>query len=195
MGFEEFFKEFERYPTALEIDKFRLLPSARQIQRRFNGLKSLRKSFKLPISDYGSGEARRKIARVINARGKEKERNFRNILVSRFGEMFVHEQKPFNNYKSRVDFFIYAKNYQFGVDVFFPSCRHNFQGCINLKGKIYKTFPNDIYLVNVNKEIRPNIREFLINKKNKLAKNIHIYHYKDFIKLIESIEPIRITFL
>lgn len=126
VGFEEFFKEFGRYPTALEIDKFRLLPSARQIQRRFNGLKSLRKSFKLPISDYGSGEARRKIARVVNARGREKEYAFRTILVSHFGEMFVHGQKPFNNYKSRVDFFVYAKNYRFGVDVFFPSSKRNF---------------------------------------------------------------------
>ena len=42
-GLEEFYKLNKRYPLALEIDRYPLLPSSRQVQRKFGGLKELRR--------------------------------------------------------------------------------------------------------------------------------------------------------
>ncbi|MEK7076488.1 MAG: hypothetical protein AAB941_02410 [Patescibacteria group bacterium] len=40
-GLEDFYNLNNRYPSALEIDKYPLLPSSRQVQRKFGGLKDL----------------------------------------------------------------------------------------------------------------------------------------------------------
>ena len=42
-GLRKFFDDTGRYPTATEIDQNEYLPSSRQIQRAFGGLRNLRK--------------------------------------------------------------------------------------------------------------------------------------------------------
>ncbi len=55
-GFEKFYELHSRYPTAHDIDDFHLLPSSRQIQRKFGGLTNLRKVIGLEIVNYGRGK-------------------------------------------------------------------------------------------------------------------------------------------
>ncbi len=121
MGFEKFFKEYDRYPTVLEIDSYKHLPSSRQLQRRWQGgVCQLRKELGLKITNFANGEQRSKIATFINKRGTDKERQIQKILIEYFGEICVHEQKPFNNYSGRFDFLVYAQDKKFAIDVFYP---------------------------------------------------------------------------
>ncbi|OHA45886.1 MAG: hypothetical protein A3A80_04405 [Candidatus Terrybacteria bacterium RIFCSPLOWO2_01_FULL_44_24] len=39
-GFDLFYKENGRYPTTFDVDDYKYLPSSRQIQRNFGGLKN-----------------------------------------------------------------------------------------------------------------------------------------------------------
>src|SRR3989344_5505474 len=192
-GFEEFYKLNKRYPSALEIDKYPLLPSSRQVQRKFGGLKELRKLLNLPDEDidYTKGPARSSVAKAIGERGKDFEKEIYNLLVDRFGEIFVHQQKPFDNYKSRVDLFVYAQNHKFGVDVFYPKDLHSFVCCVNIKDKTYINPDFDMIFLSIN----PNINQFSINKFIARRRNItshKVMDFGEFKKYINTITPLRL---
>ena len=145
-GLQKYYNEFGRYPTAHEIDKYPYLPSSRQIQRRFGGLPELRKQLGIEITDYTRGETRSHKAEIIGKRGLNYEKDIQKILIKHFGEIFVHEQKPFNDYSGRLDFFVYAKDEKFGVDVFYAEDIHSLTGCINYKQRSYKGFSDTLIL-------------------------------------------------
>jgi hypothetical protein len=192
-GLEEFFKANGRYPSASEIDKYNLLPSSRQIQRKFGGLVNLRSSLGLPddLLDLTKGHVRSSMARKALSRGTDFEKIIYLLLVSKFGEIFVHAQKPFNNYTGRVDFFVYAKNYKFGIDVFFAEEFRSFMGCVNIKEKIYEGVNFDVIFLSVNDAIaQKDIDKFITNKINKLKKNIRIFNLQSFKDFIKGIEPL-----
>lgn len=194
-GFNEFYKSQDRYPTALEIDQFKFLPSSRQIQRKFGGLKKLKEVLGLPIDtqDFGKGLHRSNIARIIGVRGKSFERNIYSILVAKFGEMFVHAQKPFNDYDNRIDFFIFCKDYKFGIDVFYPDNLHNLRGCVNLKQKTYKNLNFDVIFLSTNPSISQIIIDnYLINRKIPLTHNIKVYTLEKFELFISGLKPLKI---
>ena len=187
-GLDEFYKTNSRYPSALEVDEYPLLPSSRQIQRIYGGLKELRKSLGLPDEDldYTKGQIRSGVAKVIGERGKSFEKDIYALLVNKFGEIFVHQQKPFNNYKSRADFFIYAKDYKFGIDVFYPKDLHSFVCCVNIKEKTYINPDFDMIFLSIN----PNINQFSINKFIARRRNITSHKVMDFGELKKYINPI-----
>lgn len=207
-GFEKFFQQFGRYPTSEEIDSFPDLPSSRQIQRAFGGLVNLRKEFGLEIINFGAGKNRSEIAKTVTHRGYYIERDLESALVKHFGEYFVHIEKPLNKYykqdslnqlriKSRADFFIYAHNYNFCIDVFYARNYRNLVGIINTKQKKYSDLTIDVYLINANENqnndiTKESITRLYINKANKLQKNIFIMNYSDFAKHIGKIEPFKI---
>lgn len=206
-GFKKFFDENGRYPTAPEIDKNEYLPSARQIQRAFGGLKNLRKDLGLKIFDYGRGDNRSKIALESNKRGGDGEREMERILTNHFGEHFVHAEKTLYKYlkpecqlrkdsKCRVDFLVYAKNLIFGVDVFHTSTLRNLIGNVNIKSRKYCDLNIDIYLVNLNETSNITteaISKHLSNKKNKLSANIKVLNKSKFIALIQKMPILRIS--
>src|SRR3989344_7862545 len=90
-GLDEFHKTNNRYPSALEVDEYPLLPSSRQIQRKYGGLTGLRKSlgFLDEDLDYTKGKIRSDIAKIIGERGKNFEKEIYTLLVNKFGEIFV----------------------------------------------------------------------------------------------------------
>ena len=151
-GFQEFRKIHGRFPYALEIDDYPLLPSSRQIQRKFGGLKELRKllGFSENELDHSKGETRSNLAKMIGRRGKDFEKEVYELLVNKFNEIYVHQQKPFNNYASRIDFFVYAKNHKFGIDVFYPENIHNLVGCVNIKERTYSKSGFDVIFLSIN---------------------------------------------
>lgn len=205
-GFKKFFDENGRYPTAEEIDQYEFLPSSRQIQRAFGGLRNLRKKLGLEIADYGRGVNRSKIAFEANKRGGIGEKETEEVLINHFGEYFVHVEKPLYKYikseselrkdsKCRVDFLVYAKNYTFCVDVFFTNTLRTFISNINAKSKKYTNLLIDVYLVNLNEN--GNITESAINlylkrKSNKLDSNVKVLNKSAFYGIIKNIPAIEV---
>ena len=137
-GFERFYRENHRYPTAQEIDSYEHLPTSRTLQRRFNGARGIRKTLGLSIVDYTQGETRRQSILSFQKRGNESEKIIYELLIRQFGEPYVHREYLFNDdRRTRTDFFIFCKDGNFSVDVFFPANRHNLIGCLNNKLKTY----------------------------------------------------------
>lgn len=193
-GFDKFYQEHGRYPTALEIDEYASLPSSRQIQRRFGGLQNLRKELGLDTLNFTKGSIRSQSAQYIGKRGLDFEREIRKILINKFGEVFVHEQKPFNDYAGRLDFFVYAKNNKFGIDVFFASYKHSLIGCINSKQRLYKNFADKLILLQLNPKIDQKVvDQYLSNKKNTLPSNVSVLSLNKFLKFIQTIQPLQVS--
>lgn len=190
-GFEDFYKTNNRWPTADEIDKYKILPSSRQIQRKWGGLKKLREKLGIPILDYTSGSARSDISRLVGARGKASEAELQKFLVSYFGEVFVHIEKPFDTRRHYVDFFVYAKNYSFGVDAFFPATLSNLGNIIVIKQNNYEQIPFDVYFVSMNPEIsQDDIGRLMLNKKKKLNSKISVVSFNQLKKVVMQFEPL-----
>lgn len=146
-GLERFNEENGRLPTAPEIDNLEYLPSARQIQRRFGGLEKLRADLGYQDVHFGKGKYRSKIASRANIRGRHTELALEKILVEKFGEVFVHTERIFDQSKNRVDFYVYTPDGNFGIDVFWTDTMRDLQQNINIKINKYKHFPCKLYLV------------------------------------------------
>jgi len=191
-GFEIFFKEYNRYPTAHEIDSYKHLPSSRQIQRKFGGLPAIRKELKLlgPIN-FTMGTYSKERARKINRRSHKIEGEVYLYLLNKFGKVFVHREFFFiDDKRTRTDFYIYYKGGTFSVDVFYPENYKNMIGCINSKMRTYKSeiminYP--VIFLMMNDEITEEEIEKIIDRKKKpIHKNQKIMNYKQFKKFCSS---------
>lgn len=185
-GLQKFYELNKRYPTAREIDSFEFLPSSRSIQRRFGGLVELRKTLKLKDSfDFRTGEHSSQRAKKIGERAHRIEKAVHSYLEGVFGAEFVRREHFFTDDKrTRTDFFIYCKNGDFSVDVFYPNDRHNLIGCLNSKMRIYG---NEIMLqypvifLQMNDKIdSKEIKNILERKKNKLLKEQSVMSFNEF---------------
>ncbi len=145
-AFDEFIKLNGRLPTAPEIDHSSTLPSSRQIQRKFGGLRALRKELGYETIDFGSGNFRSQIAKTHGQRGSNAERLLEQKLIDKFGELFVHTEKLYGQGKNRVDFFVYAKNSNFGIDIFATETTRDLQKNVNIKVDKYLDFPTNVPL-------------------------------------------------
>jgi hypothetical protein len=174
IGFEAFYKEHNRYPTALEFDTYDELPSSRQIQRRFGGLVEIRKTLKLDgPTDFTKGAYSSERATAINKRANKTEKEVYDYLVDQFGTMGVHREFMFfDDKRTRTDFFVYTKKGNFCIDVFYPKDLHNLVGCINSKMKTYsgdEMLKYPVIFLMMNPDItEEEIEQFVQNKKNKL---------------------------
>ncbi|MSR75986.1 MAG: hypothetical protein EXS68_00125 [Candidatus Ryanbacteria bacterium] len=192
-GFEKFFNEYGRYPTTPEIDRYQYLPSSKQLQRRFGSVSVIREQLGLPILDFTKGSTRSKTAKDIGRRGIYEEQMIYKKLVDHFGEVFVHNQKPFNNYAGRYDFYVYSRNSNFAIDVFYAANLRNLSGCINLKQKVYKDTEDKIILLSTNPEIKQHDIDYVLYKKDKtLPTNLVVYSLESFLAYIKSSEVLRI---
>jgi len=194
-GFIEFYIKYGHYPTAPEIDKFEFLPSARSIQRSYGGVKKIRSELGLNIgyTDCTSGKIRSKMASKINKRGMEAEKEIEKLLIEHFGKEFVHIEKPFGTSKERLDFYIFSKNYEFGVDVFFPNSFENLTKIVNSKQKKYGFLNFDLYMISMNHELdQGGIDTKIMNKKIKISNNIKVLNKNNFISGILKLERLKI---
>lgn len=123
-------------------------------------------------------------------RNVEKETRLWKMLVERFGDVYVHAQRPFRNYSGRFDFYIFGRDYNFGIDIFYPDTLHSFAGCINIKQQTYQKVVDKIYLVSMNMEINQNsIDKVITHKKNILHDNIEAISLEEFLNRIKKIPP------
>lgn len=194
-GFDKFYEKNGHYPSSTDLDNCSYLPAAKQIQRRFGGLPELK--FKLGIDKenihYGRGKFRSEIAKRSNFIGFNAEKMLGNVLIKHFGEPFVHIEKPISNSKrTRFDFFVYAKDINFGVDVFYSETKRNAQVNINSKLDNYKEVKEPLYFVMANLDINQKLLdEISASKPHKpLPFNIKLITIAKFIELIEEISPL-----
>lgn len=190
---DRFYEANGRYPVADDFEDCDYLPSARQIQRRFGGLPSLRKALGHSTSDFSRGDNRTAVAKNINSRAQHSEKEMEQFLISFFGKHFVHEQKLYGEGKNRFDFYVYAKGAEFGIDVFFARDLRTYKRIINIKEKKYNKTPVDVYLVNVSPAIigRTDLNLLESNKKSKLPHNIKLVTYDEFVKHVRTLTPLR----
>jgi hypothetical protein len=146
VAFDRYIAENGRLPTAPEVDKTDYLPSARQIQRRFGGLKTLRETLGYEDIDFGSGKSRSAIATRSNLKANEAERELLMELSNIFGEPYVHSEKYYGPGRNRADFIVYTADGIFGIDVFTTETRHDLQKNVALKVDKYMDFPKDVLL-------------------------------------------------
>jgi hypothetical protein len=195
-GFQKFHEEHGHYPTALEIDAYAHLPSSRQIQRRFaGGLPALRKQLKLTgPEDFTKGAYSSERARTIGKRAHVLEKTIYAFLIERFGVPFVHREYFFtDDRRTRTDFFIYAKNGNFSVDIFYPKDEKNLIGCLNSKMQTYGSeimLQYPVIFLMMNDQISgETIAKILENKTKKLRPCQQVMTYAEFRKFCERKTP------
>lgn len=196
LAFEKFYKERGHYPTAIEVDECKYLPSARQFQRRFGGLTKFRALIGLTDIHFGIGKYRSRIGNRVGKRGSEAEQELEKILIGRFGEAFVHIEKPINPQIRRIryDFFIYAKNFIFAVDIFYSDTKRLTKINLDLKLDSYiKTF-TPLFLVMANPDItQEDLDDIVKHKPNKpLPSHIKLLTLNNFLALIEQFQALEI---
>ena len=96
-GFDRFIKEKGRLPKSLEIDELDYLPSRKLIERNFGGLEKLRGELGYLDTHFGKGKFRSEIAHRVNTSGRNIELALEKLLKDKFGEVFVHTEKIFDN--------------------------------------------------------------------------------------------------
>ncbi|MDB5182219.1 MAG: hypothetical protein JWO47_3 [Candidatus Saccharibacteria bacterium] len=196
-GIENFRREFGRIPTSRDFDEVTYLPSARQVQRAYGGLVTLRKTLGYDDTDFTRGDLRKLIATNSNKRGLSAEDDFEPLLVAKFGEPFVHVQKRYyKGSKNRYDFLVYAKNAVCGIDIF--ATDRSFYIEKNLRHKIlrYKNAPSslDIYFVLMGSEYTPEDVKKAAGSISELSKysNMKPVHESEFFEIISQYEPLEI---
>lgn len=196
-GLQHFFKEHDRYPTATEVDAYPYLPSARSIERRFDGLVALRARLGLAgSSDFRTGEHRSRLARTIGARAHATEQAVYDFLIKHFGREFVHREYFFtDDHRTRADFFVYDRAEGFCVDVFYPNSLRNLTGCLNIKlnkyrGDLMSQYP--VIFLQMNDALGQHDLDALMERKERhLAKGQHLMSWLTFQAFCAARRPLK----
>lgn len=185
-GFERFKVENGRLPISPEIDKLDYLPSARQLERRFGGVRKLRAMLGYKETDFGRGEYRRAISVRTGKRGRDAELELEKKLREKFGEVFVHTERIFDDSKNRVDFYVYTPSGNFGIDIFYTNTIRDLQKNINLKIDKYHNFKEPLYFVVGNDGFDQKTLDDYVNSKKKALSNVtEIVNLDTLYKIIE----------
>lgn len=195
-GFELFYKEHSRYPTAQEIDAYPYLPSIRTIQRAHGGVVNLRKSFHLESqSDLRTGAHSSNRAKIINERNNANEDMVHSFLIDIFHKELVHREFLFKEDKRvRADFFVYDAQGGFCVDLFYPNSIHNLLGCLNNKQKVYtENLIYPVIFLQLNKDIDQKTLDAIVERKDrKLLEGQLLMDWDTFVKFCQERRPLSI---
>lgn len=179
--FEKFFLERGHYPTVTEIDQTSYLPSSRQIQRRFGGLKTFRKNIGYSITDYSSGRVRSESASISGKKGRSGEKLVEKMLISHFGEEFVHVEKVWGHTKQRLDFYVYNPKASFGVEVISAADKSSFTINLNIKIRRYLDTNYPLFIVIINPLLTQDRLDTLISRKKlSLPQNSEVLSLEKF---------------
>ena len=193
-GFDAFFDLHGYYPTSDEIRDFSGLPSPRTLQRAYNGIPSIRRELNQDITDYRTGEIRSSLSKEIGLRGLGQELALERHLVAHFGRHFVHTQQPLTGSRKRTDFFVYANECEFGIDIFYPKDYGSFVNCLNIKITTLVGLDSDIFLVPVNENITDaDIERYKKSRKKPFDHHIHIMTYSKLMDFISQQMPLYVS--
>jgi len=180
-GFERFHKENGHYPSSLEIDACPYLCTARQIQRKFGGLRKISQLMGIDEIDYAHGEHRKNIWKNVGSLSLDSENLVGKLLKDRYGEICVHEEKKYGPGRSRLDFFVYAQE-NFAVEVFNTFTLHGITGNLDVKLKKYANFHLPLFFVITGGDFTQNEIDKKTSRlnKNKLKPNMRCVSLKTF---------------
>jgi len=193
-GLERFNRKHGHYPSAHEIDDCPYLPSSRQIQRKLGGLKKSREVLNLSDLDYRSGSRRQAMINRFLKLFMSAEKETREFLDKRYGEICVHEEKKYGDGRNRVDFFVYGKE-NFAVEVFNTYSLRNLIANLNIKLHRFNGFPFKLYFVVTCGEFSQGSIDVLIHKKKNLPTpaNMKCLTLEEFKKeCLNSLPPLPI---
>lgn len=186
-GMEHFRKENGNYPTVTEIDQTTYLPSSRQIQRKFGGLKKFREQSGFSTTDFSSGQERSVIASRAGLKGRVGEKLVEKILVEHFGKEFVHIEQIWGDTKQRLDFFIYSPGGNFGVEVISASEKDSFTINLNIKIRRYGNVATEVLIVAVGQQFTQDFLELLMSRKRlRLPHRTKVLSLDKFIETIST---------
>ena len=166
-GLERFNREHGHYPSADEIDRCRYLPSSRQIQKKLGGLRRVREFIGLHDHDYRRGGRRQVAIDKFLKLSTTSEKETKEFLDERYGEICVHEEKKYGDGRNRVDFFVYAKE-NFAVEVFNTYSLRNLSKNLNIKLHKFNDFPFKLYFVITGGDFSQRSIDALISRKENL---------------------------
>lgn len=186
-GLERFNKEHGHYPSVTEIDKTPYLPSARQIQRMFGGVKNFRKTSGFLISDFSSGKERSEIASKSGKVGRSGEKLVEKMLTNHFGEEFVHLERVWGQTKQRLDFFVYNPEIPFGVEVITAADKNSFNINLNIKIRRYTETSYPLFFVIIGHALTQEVlNELLSKKKHTIPNNSKVLSLEQFKQKIST---------
>lgn len=163
------------------------LPSSRQIQRRFGGLKNFRKTLGFLTTDFSSGKERSEIAGKSGKTGRSGEKTVEKMLVDHFGEEFVHVEKVWGDTKQRLDFYVYNPKTSFGVEVITAANKSSFTINLNIKIRRYLDTDYPLFIVIINSLLTQEKLDALISRKKlSLPQNSEVLSLEQFKKIISS---------
>ncbi|MGC9605684.1 MAG: hypothetical protein ABSF56_02950 [Minisyncoccia bacterium] len=185
----EYFKSLNgNYPRIQDFDTFEYLPSARLIQRNFEGISNVRKALSLNTGlNLTMGEHRAAVARRTHSQAVNYEESFYRYLISNIPEVRVHEHKILRPGYICCDFFIYkSDNEGIVIDLFYAQDIKSLGGVVSIKMKRYSSIHSKIYFVLVNNEKidQKEIDELIRRKDKKLPQNISVMTEKFFKKTV-----------
>lgn len=96
--------------------------------------------------DYRRGSRRQVAIDKFLTLSTTSEKETREFLDKRYGEICVHEEKRYGDGRNRVDFFVYAKE-NFAVEVFNTYSLRNLSKNLNSKLHKFNDFPFKLYFV------------------------------------------------
>lgn len=189
---ERFRNENGRYPGSMDFDLTEYLPSARQVQRKFGGIVSLKTKMEIPIEeiDFRKGFYRSNKARYSMDKSDFDEEKIYISLVKKFGIRNVHRESPYlSSGKIRSDFIVYHHptiDLKFAIDIFYPETVVSLVGCINHKlRKIdFSLLDYDVYLVNLNGSLDSATDTKMKNKKIALPANVRVVGKKELLRIL-----------
>lgn len=206
-GFKLFFERHGKWPDRVDINECEFLPNIKTLERKFGGIREVRKRLGLPITDLSRGKSRSMIASKIGKRGFDLENEVYETLARRFHEPFVHIQSrvliepqttsAFVRRSIKLDFLVYYRTGKFAVDVFFPDAhKFHFSDNVAVKYRLYRTFPFDLFLVVGN----PAITDDMVRNNSNMARNernsrITLSTLSDFERKITGYEPLNDPYL
>lgn len=133
-----FYQENNRYPNSKDFIDCPYLPCARQIQRVCGGVVALKKEMGILDTDARRGTQRSGVVKIINSRNNKIESQLTKLLAQSIDRKMIHHPfAPFDDSKVNIDYVIFhpTKNTAIGFELFYPSYKESFYGCLGIKHK------------------------------------------------------------
>ena len=194
-----YFERVGEYPSSLDFDNKNLLPSAKTIQRKFGSLKKFREMMGLEVTNYTTGDTRRKMIKVTHDRARKYEYELfskltlkhhnprKGVVVQREPVISQHDEENGVYGYRRADiginrFFSDGVKTQY-IDFFHSSTKQSVQSCVRVKLNKIENLLNedDIIFVSVN----PDYSQEDIDKFVPKTVKVKVLAYQTFIKKFE----------
>lgn len=145
--------------------------------------------------DFGRGDYRRKIVSQISKTGRRAETVVGDLLIRKFGALFVHQEAHYAPHsRSRVDYFVYTQNKNFGVEVFYTQDKRNCSKMVRMKLAQYSDYPRteELYLVHANDLISQSELDAMALSNANFANfaNIELINLHTLSKVIDKYTPL-----